>query len=194
MNDLPRTLVLALGNPLLTDDGVALRVGERLRPLLAGRHARVACGRGGQGTVDLAEEACGGLRCMERLVGYDRAILIDAMYGGGGAPGSVQVLSPGDLPTCHSGSAHDADLLTALGLGRAAGAHLPEPANIRIVAITAADVCTFNEQCTPAVQTAVDEAAQQVLAILAGWGVAECGLRNADCGLRNAEWGMRNGD
>jgi hydrogenase maturation protease len=159
-----RTLILGLGNPLLTDDSVGLRVARRLRSRLANSCA-----------VDVEEDYWGGLRCMERMVGYDRAIIVDAICTGAEA-GNVQVLSLEDLPTRHSGSSHDVNLGTALELGRQAGAHLPEAGNIRIVAIEAVDVMTFDEQCTPAVEAGIERAVAKTLAILSEWIPPRLGL------------------
>ncbi len=151
------TLVLGLGNPLLTDDGVGLRVIEHLRPQLAG-----------WSNVELEEDYCGGLRLMERMIGFDRVILVDAICAGG-RPGTVRVLTVQDIATRHSGSSHDADLRTALTLGRQAGARLPVDENIRIVAVEAAEVLTFGRQCTPAVRSGIGRAAEIVLKLLTAW-------------------------
>ncbi len=156
----PRTLVLGLGNPLLTDDSVGLRIVERLRPLLAG-----------QPGLDLAADYCGGLRLMERLVGYDRAILVDAQRSGA-PPGTIHMLPvlPAHAPaTQHANSAHDVDLPTALELGYRAGARLPNIHDIRIVAVEAAEVELFGEECTPAVAAAVPGAVELVQSLLAEW-------------------------
>lgn len=151
------TLVLGLGNPLLTDDSVGLRVIEHLRPQVAGWP-----------NVQLDEDYCGGLRVMERMIGFDRVILVDAICTGG-RPGAVHVLTVQDIPTRHSGSFHDADLRTALALGRQAGARLPADENIRIVAVEAAEVLTFGQQCTPAVRSGIGRAAESVLKLLMAW-------------------------
>ena len=66
-----KTLILGLGNPLVTDDSVGLRVAEQLKPLLADRPE-----------VEVAEDYWGGLRLMERMIGFDRAIVIDAICTG----------------------------------------------------------------------------------------------------------------
>ena len=66
-----KTLVIGLGNPLVTDDSVGLRVVERLKPLLADRS-----------DVEVSEDYWGGLRLMERMIGFDRAIVIDAIQTG----------------------------------------------------------------------------------------------------------------
>jgi hydrogenase maturation protease len=154
---MPRTLVLGLGNPLLTDDAVGLCVVQHLRPGLLNLP-----------DVELAEDYWGGLRLMERLVGYQRAIIIDAQCSGG-APGSVAVLSAEAPPIRHGGSTHDLDLSTALDFGRRAGAAVPPAGDIRIIAIEASDVDTFGQQCTPAVAAAVPRAADLVLSLLTDW-------------------------
>ncbi len=146
-----RTLILGLGNPVLTDDAVGLRVVEKLRPLLAG-----------YSDVEVDEDYWGGLRLMERLVGYDRAIIVDAICTGAD-PGTVHNLSVGAIPTQHSASGHDANLPTALALGRQAGAHLPASEDILLVGIEADDILSFSEECTPRVQAAIPRAVETVM-------------------------------
>lgn len=149
-----KTLVIGLGNPLVRDDSVGLRVVQCLAPALAGRE-----------DVDVAEDYWGGLRLMERMIGYDRAIVVDAICTGA-PPGTVHVLSSDALPTQRSASAHDVNLPTALAFGRQAGAHLPPDERIRLVAVEAADVLTFSEECTPAVAAAIPRAARIVTELL----------------------------
>lgn len=150
-----KTLVIGLGNPILTDDAAGIKVARALHagPLPAG--------------VDVAELSVGGLALMEAMVGYERAVLIDAIKTRGGAPGQVYTLALDDLPgTLNTASAHDVNLATALATGRRLGAPLPEDADIHIIAIEAEDVLTFGEQCTPAVEAAIPVAARRVLALL----------------------------
>jgi hydrogenase maturation protease len=149
------TLIIGLGNPLLRDDAVGLHVARRVRAALAGRD-----------DIEVVEEACGGLRLMECLIGHERAILIDAIRSGR-PPGSVMTLDPREMDTQHSASTHDVNLPTALALGRRSGARLPSDDQLRVIAIEVEDVETFGEQMTPAVEAAVDRAAGQVLAELA---------------------------
>ena len=149
-----KTLVLGLGNPLVTDDSVGLRVAAALKPLVADRPG-----------VEVDEDYWGGLRLMERMAGYDRAIVIDAISTGA-PPGTIHDLSPGSIPTQRSASAHDVNLPTALELGRQAGIPLPGDENILLVGIEAEDILTFGEECTPAVQAAIPRAVQHVLQAL----------------------------
>ncbi|MBI5828855.1 MAG: hypothetical protein HZB20_04795 [Chloroflexi bacterium] len=66
-----KTLILGLGNPILGDDALGLRVAALVRQRLPPGSA-----------IEVDEEYWGGLRLMERLVGYDKAILIDAICTG----------------------------------------------------------------------------------------------------------------
>lgn len=102
---------------------------------------------------------------MERLVGFERAIIVDAICSGAD-PGTVHTLTPGELSTQRSASAHDVNLLTALELGRQAGAPLPINQDIQLIGIEAVDVHTFGETLTPAVEDAIPHAINQVLHIL----------------------------
>lgn len=148
-----KTLVLGLGNPILGDDAVGLRVAELVRACLPPEWG---------GDVD--EDYWGGLRLMERLAGYDRAILIDAVCSGQYPPGTVLCLRPDDLPTQHTASAHDVNLPTALRLAQALGVKMPA---IEIIAVEAESVLDFADHCTPAVEAALPAAVQAVLAALA---------------------------
>lgn len=149
-----KTLVLGLGNPLLGDDAIGLVVAERLRERLAGRS-----------DVEVQQEEAGGLRLMERLTGYDRAILVDAVVSGGTA-GEIRRMGAADVPTQRTAIAHGIDLPGALELGHAL--QLPMPSVVRVVAIEAESVLEFRHEMTPAVAAAVEPAVAAVLDELDG--------------------------
>lgn len=149
-----KTLVIGLGNPLVTDDSVGLRVVEQLREELADRS-----------DVTVDEDYWGGLRLMERMIGFDRVIVVDAICTGA-APGTIHRLKTSDIPTQRSASAHDVNLPTALAFGRQAEVALPRDEHIVLIGIEADDVVNFSETCTPAVAAAVPVAVQEVLEAL----------------------------
>ena len=62
---------------------------------------------------------------------------------------------------------HDTSLQTALGLGRAMGAVLPD--DIHVVGVEAERVYDFSEQLTPAVASAIPAAVTAVFEKLACW-------------------------
>jgi hydrogenase maturation protease len=149
-----KTLVIGLGNPLVSDDSVGLRVVAELKTLLADRT-----------DVEITEDYRGGLQLMEDMIGYDRAIVVDAICSGS-PPGTIHHLTPDAIPTQRTASAHDVNLPTALRLGRQAGEHLPKNENIQIIAIEALEVLEFGDRCTPAVEAAIPRAVQDVVAAL----------------------------
>jgi hydrogenase maturation protease len=136
-----KTLVLGLGNPILTDDGVGIRVAKELE-------------HGLDHEVTVLETSLAGIDVLELLAGYDRAIIIDAIQTVGGKAGQIYRLNPeafGD--TRHAASVHDVNFAMALELGKKLGLALPS--RIDIFAIEAADTSRFSEECTPKVTEAI---------------------------------------
>lgn len=151
-----KTLVLGLGNPILTDDGVGIHVVRAVA-------SRCSPGNG----VAFAEASVGGLRLLDLLAGYERVILVDAIQTQGGQPGEIHRLGLQQLPAClHSGSTHDLSLPAALELGRRLGMKLPRDEDLTILAVEAEDVLSFGESCTPAVAKAILPAAEATLGAL----------------------------
>ncbi len=137
-----KTLVLGLGNPILTDDGVGVRVAERVEDAV------------GQRDVTVMEASLAGLSILDQLAGYDRAIIVDAVQTVGGKAGQVYRLSTDMLDTTqHPASLHDFDVGTALELGGRLGLALPK--EMVIFGVEVADVETFGEECTPEVREAI---------------------------------------
>lgn len=152
-----RTLVVGLGNPILTDDGVGVRAASAIEAALASA---------GREEVTVVEASVGGLRLMELMVGYQRVILIDALMDRSSPLGTIRRLTLHDLqaisPTLHSASAHDTNLITALETGRRMG--LPLPDEVIIYAVTVDNVTDFGEQLTPVVAAALPQLTSAVLA------------------------------
>jgi len=154
-----RTLVIGLGNPILTDDGVGVKVAYAVQDALASTR---------RSDVTVTEASVGGLRLMELMMGYERVILIDALQHRDALPGTVWRMTLEDLrtisPTQHSTCAHDTSLVTALEMGQEIG--LPLPKDITIYAIGVENVTYFGEQPTPAVAEAIPQVTAAVLAEL----------------------------
>ena len=176
-----RVIVVGLGNTLLTDDGVGVYAVRRVRSLLEPDEP-----------IATEEAEIAGFALLDLLAGYDRAIVIDAVSLPGRAAGdhfaplgrraevhanAVPNLwgpssrpSPGEIiecsiddfaPTSHLCAAHQIDLPTALQLGRQLGQQMPEA--VTIIGVQVADDRTIAEQCTPAVEQAIEPAAQLAL-------------------------------
>jgi hydrogenase maturation protease len=150
-----KILVLGLGNPLLSDDGVGWRVAEQVREQITNPD------------IEIDFHAGGGLSLMERMIGYDRVIIIDALNTGCQPQGTVSSFRLDDLPSytqSHLASAHETTLQTALQVGRSTGAVLPN--DIHIIAIEAQNVYDFSENLSPAVASAVPRAVELVISQL----------------------------
>ena len=165
------TIVVGLGNPILGDDGAGWLVADAVEAALAGAGGtEQGAGLEPVGRVVVVERlAVGGLTLMEHLIGFRRAILVDAVVTGADPPGTIRRLPLEALPTGEAGhldSAHDATLRTALDAGRALGADMP--IDLEIVTIEAATVLEIGETLTPAVAAAVPRATDLVLRLLAG--------------------------
>jgi hydrogenase maturation protease len=171
-----KTLVIGLGNPILGDDGVGWKVAETVRERLGTEtRFRLPVRPTGSKTIHYlfpVEVDClslGGLSLMEHLLGYERAIIIDAMETGGSPVGSVRTFPLAALPDTtagHSSSAHDTSLITALKTAESLGAEVPK--RVDVVAVEAQNVYDFSEELSPPVAAAVPEAVQVVFDLLQG--------------------------
>jgi hydrogenase maturation protease len=158
----PSILVVGMGNPILGDDGVGWRVAEEVQRRL---QSPVSSDQRLEIEVDCV--SLGGLSLMERLIGYDRVVLIDAIATGRQPVGTVTRFPLADLPDVsagHSTSAHDTSLKTALQLGGTLGAAVPT--DITVVAVETRNTFDFSEELTPAVAAAVPRAADMVMRAL----------------------------
>lgn len=157
-----RVLVIGLGNPILGDDGVGWRVAEEIR-----RHCASLSEVYPPQGCEIDCLSVGGLSLMERMVGYDQVILIDAVQTGKNPPGTVIRMNLKEFPNRalgHLTSSHDTTLQNALEIGRLMGAHLPH--TIWVIGIEAQQVFDFSETLSSAVSAAVPKAAQRVMELL----------------------------
>jgi hydrogenase maturation protease len=147
-----KTLIIGLGNPILTDDGVGIYTARAIQTMLSA-----------ETDVDIIELSVGGLALMEAMIGYERVILIDALWSPPDEVGQVYLFDAKHLPeTLNTCSTHDVDLPTALRLGRTIGASLPDDSQISIVAITVNRVLDFGESLTAKVKAAIPIARDSV--------------------------------
>lgn len=153
-----RSIVIGVGNPLLGDDGVGIRVARELSRRFD-NHAGVA----------VTELYAGGLRLMETMVGFDRALVVDAMVTGACPPGSVRCFAPEELgATRNLRCAHDTSLPAALAMGEMLGLALPR--EIRIWGVEAACCEEFGETLTAPVEGAVPGLVEELMRQLEGTG------------------------
>ncbi|MBN1148758.1 MAG: hydrogenase maturation protease [Anaerolineales bacterium] len=167
-----KTIIIGLGNPILGDDGIGWRVAEQVeRQLLSNRRAGASAkdlpGENSSNRIEVECLAVGGLTLMEHLIGYERAILIDAITTRQTPLGTVQNLPLEEIPNRaigHISSAHDTTLHNAIQVGRSMGAQLPE--QIDLVTIEAQQIYDFSDELSPLIAAALPEAVQTVMELL----------------------------
>ena len=145
-----KTLVLGIGNPILSDDSVGVRVAQEV-----GKKVN-------DPQVSVAETSIAGLSLLDLVVGYDKVIIIDAIQAKEGRAGSIYCMGTEDFScTKHYSSPHQINLATALELGKMLNLAMPQ--KITVFAVEAKDITSFSEKCTPDVEQVIPEVVKMVL-------------------------------
>jgi hydrogenase maturation protease len=144
-------LVLGLGNDVLCDDAVGLRVAGEARVRLAGRAG-----------VEVRATTEMGLALLDEIAGRQAVVVVDAVRTGRAPPGHVHEFGGETLAGGSASTPHFLGLGETLSFGRMLG--LPMPSHVHIVAVEVADPFTLGTALTPAVEQAVPGAADRVVA------------------------------
>ena len=132
-----KTLVLGLGNPILTDDAVGIRIAQELKQEIPAQ--------------DVIGTSEAGIALLDYVVGYDRVVIIDSIMTETGKPGELYKLGLEDLKSVLAlSSSHGVDIATALTLGERLGYAMPT--HVSIYAVEISDNTTFSERCTEKVE------------------------------------------
>ena len=153
-----RILVMGIGNPLVKDEGVGVRIIEEMMRTLSfpDNVTLMDAGTMGMGILNLFREC-------------DYLLIVDAIDGTGEAPGTVVRLSPEDLaPNQVKHSMHDVRLVDVLEAAMLMGCR-PEA---DCIGIQISDMGAVRIGLTPAVEAAVPAAVAAALEILAEHGVS----------------------
>ncbi len=147
----PRVLLLGLGNDILTDDAIGLRVVRQLQPELAGHP-----------TIEVRETTEMGLALLDFMTGYSAVIIVDSIQTDRAAPGTVHELDAAALQQLTGRTPHFLGVKETLALGRQLELAMPE--QIRIFAIEVADPFTLSTALTPALQSALPQIVNRIAA------------------------------
>jgi hydrogenase maturation protease len=151
-----KTAVLGLGNPVLGDDGVGLKVVELIEQLLD---------REPIPGVSVLTSTRAGFELIDLLQGFDRAVLVDCLCTPQGSPGSVKRLS---LEHFHGSArlvnAHGLSVREAFDLAVELGIKMPR--EVEILAVEAEDAYTLGEELTPLVAASVEPLAREIISML----------------------------
>ena len=130
------TLILGLGNDILTDDGI----GPRLISDLAVKFQ--------EPYIHFKSTLNGGLQIIEEIRLYDRIIFIDAIQTRNGNPGDIYYFTPYSYrDTLHISSLHDINFLTALRMCEKLDIEIPS--DLHVIAVEIVEDKVFGEDFTP---------------------------------------------
>jgi len=145
------TLILGLGNDILMDDGIGIRLCKEMQQYFTDESV----------TFDTA--SLGGLEILELIQGFENVIFIDAIKTTGGIPGTVYYFTPADFKeTSNLSNLHDVSFLTALEIGKKLNMKIPD--SMHIIAVEIVEDLTFGEDFTPEIQEKYPEIIVQVKA------------------------------
>jgi hydrogenase maturation protease len=162
-----RTLLLGLGNPILRDDAVGIRLATDFAERLG---LPDGIRPGGDWLQCLRECSLGGITLVETLAGFDRVVVLDSIATRGGVPGTWHTFTAEALKlTLNLNNVHDTNFATALELGRRLGFHLPEDRDIRVFAVEVEDTLTFDASMSPSMEKAYPIFAEEIFDELACW-------------------------
>jgi hydrogenase maturation protease len=142
------TLILGVGNPILSDDGVGIHVMRELQK----KYSHIP-------NLEFDEVSIGGLSLAERFIGYDQVIMIDALALEGGKPGDVYRHTINDYrTTIHTYCAHDCNLATAYDILKEQLGEGKLPAEIVIIGIEVEIINKFSEELSDTEKKAMPKA------------------------------------
>ena len=135
-----KTIILGIGNPILGDDGIGIHVVRSLKNTVTGDYA-------------FDEASASGLELAEKLQGYNKAVLIDAMRTRDGRIGDIHRLTIENMPNLYGSSPHDLDFLSAVEFMKQ---NTVMPAEIKIYGIETGETNTYGTEITPPVKEAAE--------------------------------------
>jgi len=149
-----KTLLLGMGNPIVSDDAVGIMLTRDVGAALGPRPG-----------VDVVDEcSIGGLNLLDLVAGYDRLVVIDSIKTRGGVAGTWYRFDATDLrDTMNLRNVHDANFATAMQLGRTVGMRLPDDRDIHVLAVEIDDNINFGEELSPVLAAAYDELRDEIL-------------------------------
>jgi hydrogenase maturation protease len=146
-----KTIVLGIGNPILGDDGVGVHIANELK-----KHIQ-------NPDITIDEAITGGINLLELILGYDKAIIIDAVKTEDGENGEVKRIPLSNFSTMHSCNPHDVSLIEAVQMAKKMGED-QIPQEIIVIGVMMKEMpCEFGEKLSKKIATAVPKAVEMTL-------------------------------
>lgn len=147
-----KTLVIGLGNTILSDDGAGIIIAREMAKRL----------KAGNIEADVVELSCGGFRLMDFLTGYEKIVMIDIIHDEKGEAGICRKIDPSVEKPFHLRSSHGLGFFEALTLARQTGLLTAE--EISVYAVTAENISEFSENIDPVIIGKVPGIVENIIA------------------------------
>jgi hydrogenase maturation protease len=146
-----KTIVLGVGNLILGDDGVGIHIVNELK-----KHVN-------EPNITIDDAITGGMNLLDLILGYEKAIIIDAVKTNDGLDGEVKRIPLGEFSTMHSCNPHDVSLTEAIEMAKKIGENRI-PHEIIVIGILMKKIpCEFGEKLSKKIATAVPKAVEMTL-------------------------------
>jgi hydrogenase maturation protease len=158
-----KTVIIGLGNPLLTDDAIGLMAIDELESQLPPDLQ----------SIPLKKNYSGGFDLLYEMVGFDRAIIIDSICTEQVEPGFCMEFSLQDIEKVTQPrlvDSHGLNLPTVMAAGRKCGYAMPD--EVLIFGIEGTNFTDFCEKPTDPVLNSLPEVTKKVLNQLEKWAQA----------------------
>jgi len=146
-----------MGNAIVSDDKVGLLIVNKIAEKAKNPH------------VEVKTTEAGGLYILDVMMGFDFAIVVDAIKTGKHEPGAIIQFNPGEFDFTPRGTmVHDVSFFDAIELGKKMD--IKVPGRIEIVSIEIIDNRTVSENINEEVMKAVDPAIEKVVSLASDMG------------------------
>jgi hydrogenase maturation protease len=146
-----KIIVLGIGNQILGDDGVGIHVVNEVKKYI------------NDSNVTIDEAITGGMNLLDLLLGYDKAILVDAVKSDESLHGQVHRIALSDFSTMHSCNPHDVSLSEAIDMAKKMG-ETNIPKEIIIIGVLMKKIpCEFKETLSDEIQAAIPKAVEMTV-------------------------------
>ncbi len=146
-----KTLVIGLGNTILSDDGAGIFIAREMARGLKDRNIE----------AEVVELSCGGFRLMDFFAGYEKIVMIDIIHDEMGEAGICRKIDPSVEKPFHLRSSHGLGFFEALALARQTGLLTAE--DISVYAVTAKNISEFSENIDPVIIGKIPDIVENII-------------------------------
>ncbi len=136
-----KTLIIGLGNTILSDDGVGIYIARELGKKIDNPY------------IIIEEASIGGLELLDIMTDYKKVIIIDSIILKNKPIGTLVELSLKDIKGGSSWTRHQVSLNEAIELAKKINMNITS--DIVIYGVVVKDISTFKEECTPEVKASL---------------------------------------